>query len=247
MKIFHFSVCSNICVCVCVCDVPSLIVCLHYSIQPNRDFSFLLGGVWQKSHRSHTAKGRPCTKSLVYPTTDRQEWWTGTVFFKCNFSRTVAKLNIPFVFHVFSCCLSFFCSLFFFLFSSWIVLILIVLTPGWITAIKAARGYKVKRPCTRLLRHRRRQTPGPGLRVLQLRQALCPAGAPWGVCPIFFVLLAPAFGNDDENQWLTIEQKAEPQTSLHFLSGALCVQQQKMIKTKRFFYVPSCSPFLLNR
>lgn len=116
MKIFHFSVCSNICVCVCVCDVPSLIVCLHYSIQPNRDFSFLLGGVWQKSHRSHTAKGRPCTKSLVYPTTDRQEWWTGTVFFKCNFSRTVAKLNIPFVFHVFSCCLSSFCSLFFFFF-----------------------------------------------------------------------------------------------------------------------------------
>lgn len=47
----------------------------------NRDYLFF--GFWQKSHKSHTAGDRPCTRSLVYLTTDRRlaESWTGTVFF----------------------------------------------------------------------------------------------------------------------------------------------------------------------
>jgi hypothetical protein len=53
----------------------------------NRDYLFF--GFWQKSHKSHTAGDRPCTRSLVYLTTDRRlvESWTGTVFFCFVFFR----------------------------------------------------------------------------------------------------------------------------------------------------------------
>lgn len=115
------------------------------------------------------------------------------------------------------------------------------MTSGWITAIKAARGYQVKRPCTRLRRHRRRPTPGPGRLALQRRRDRCPAGAPWGVCPTFSVSLAQAFANDDSRA-----------ASRHFINQGPCVSVQwQMIDIEKHFIMfpvfslPSSFPYRL--